>query len=71
MYVPLNGYFEKLQQPSAFWLLFMKELEARTKHTVIPIYSRAWMKLSEEKQVQYLSDTLKPESDGSLATMST
>ncbi|KAF7992805.1 hypothetical protein HCN44_005149 [Aphidius gifuensis] len=71
MYVPLNGYFEKLQQPSAFWLLLMKELEARTKHTVIPIYSKAWMKLSQEEQVQYLSNTLKPESDKSSATIST
>ncbi|KAF7992797.1 hypothetical protein HCN44_005141 [Aphidius gifuensis] len=63
IYVSHYGYIPNTQKLSGFWSLLLKSIRDETKHTVIPIHTQTWTKLSEAEQVRYLSKTLRLESD--------
>lgn len=63
IYISQYGYVPNTQKSSGFWSFLLESIRDETKHTVIPIYTKVWTKLSEAEQVRYLSKTLRLESD--------
>ncbi|XP_063991543.1 uncharacterized protein LOC135169990 [Diachasmimorpha longicaudata] len=61
--VPTYGHTRNTDRLTGHWSLLIKQLEAVGKHTVIPIHSRTWQKLSEPERIRYISQAIRLKCD--------
>ncbi|XP_015109298.1 uncharacterized protein LOC107036077 [Diachasma alloeum] len=61
--IPGYGHIRNTDRLTGYWSLLMKQIEAEERHTVIPIFSRTWKKLSEPERIRYISQAIRLKCD--------
>lgn len=61
--IPMYGCARNTNRLTGYWTYLIKQLEAGTKHIVIPVHARMWQKLSEQEQIRYISQAIRLKCD--------